>query len=127
MERLTQKTFYCWIIANLETIFSICCILAIALMEATTFDKLVSEAFVNWFLLPYGIIVVVVGIGGSVVVAKYTWDNFKEVVSRRMLWRSSNVRLFQKRLEYSASRFLAALLVFVLIFLLFLLLILWIF
>jgi hypothetical protein len=78
-----------------------------------------EDVFVNYekFLIFIGILAIAVTIAGSIYIAKYTWDNFKEVVSRRMLWRNSNVGLFQKRLEYTLSRFGAAFLVFLTMFL----------
>jgi hypothetical protein len=109
MERLTKKTFYCWIIANLESVFAICCILMMAVGDAVSLELLNNETFVRWVVLPYLIVAGIVSIGFSIYIAKFTWNNFKEVVSRRMLWRNSNVGLFQKRLEYSLSRFVATL------------------
>jgi len=41
-------------------------------------------------------------------VAIYTYNNFDEVVSRRMLWRNSNVSLFNEQLKYSIGRFIAS-------------------
>ena len=37
--------------------------------------------------------------------AYYIYKNFNEVVSRRMLYRNSNVSLFESRLKYTLSKF----------------------
>jgi len=38
-------------------------------------------------------------------IARYTFRNFDEVVSRRMLYRNSNVSLFELRWKYTLNRF----------------------
>jgi len=38
-------------------------------------------------------------------VAMHTYQNFDEVVSRRMLWRNSNVSLFEAQAKYTYDRF----------------------
>lgn len=42
----------------------------------------------------------------SVPIAKFTNDNFDEIVSRRMRWRSSNVDLFDKQWKFTLNRYI---------------------
>lgn len=51
-------------------------------------------------------IITLLSLGATVSVAKYTYQNFDEVVSRRMLWRNSNVSLFEEQAKYTYDRFI---------------------
>ena len=53
-------------------------------------------------------IVLILSLIPGVACGIYTFKNFDEVTSRRMLWRNSNVSLFDTRLRYTINRFLLA-------------------
>lgn len=42
----------------------------------------------------------------SIPIAKFTKDNFDEIVSRRMRWRSSNVDLFDMQWKFTLNRYI---------------------
>jgi hypothetical protein len=103
---LTEKTFFSWIIANLELIAGIFGVLIPSFLkwegEFPNIDVLMANPFVKFI----GILIVATILMVSIYVAIYTWVNFGETVSRRTLWRNSNVALFEMRLLYVLSRFI---------------------
>lgn len=50
-------------------------------------------------------IITLLSLVASVYASIYTYQNFDEVVSRRMLWRNSNVSLFEEQAKYTYDRF----------------------
>lgn len=77
----------------------------IMLIEVTFFmiikrDDTTTDIFFQWFWLFFGIASVI-----SAFLSLYTYTNFNEVVSRRILWRNSNVSLFENPLLYALERF----------------------
>jgi hypothetical protein len=75
-----------------------------------TLSEFIDMGEENPFLVlsSYWIVYWVVFIAGSLLgraIAIYTYHNFQEVVSRRMLYRNSNVDLFEIRWKYVIDRF----------------------
>lgn len=116
-----NSKFNCWLIANLETFAGICFITLLFLQNSDSgINQAIPEVKANtqnstWYLIIIGL-ALVVSIFFSVIIAIYTYRNFDEVVSRRMLWRNSNVSLFNEQLKYTLSRFGNALIFSVLFF-----------
>jgi len=106
---LMSKTIKCWLVANIEGLSGIFFffILFTAFNEKNTElnDALKLET-IHWVI--FGI-VSAVDIYLSVLIAIFSYRNFDEVVSLRMLFHNSNVSLFQEQLKYSISRFFSAL------------------
>jgi hypothetical protein len=57
-----------------------------------------------WVIILYWTVLVIVSIISGVIAA-YAYDNIDEVVSRRMLYRNSNVSLFEFTWRYTLDRF----------------------
>lgn len=99
-----KETIKCWIIANLESI-SVFFIFSI-ILRYKSFEKTmpydIRMTTLNWCLIGA---LIIFGLIFSTIVAVYTYNNFSEVVSRRMIWRNSNVSMFNERLKYSINRF----------------------
>jgi len=68
-------------------------------IEDTT-DKELFSSFITWFWILFSVATVISGW-----LAYYTYVNIREVVSRRMLWRNSNVSLFEFSWLYTLDRF----------------------
>lgn len=108
------NTFKCWIISNLEILASIGFIIFIYKNEYYNDNNQTVFTNSTFLLILIGLILMTI-IFFSVKVAIYTYKNFDEVVSRRMLWRNSNVSLFNEQLKYSIGRFIASFVFFLLI------------
>ena len=112
------NTLKCWIISNLEILASICFFILIINSENSIDNNQVilqtQKDYSSLFLILIGLTLITI-IFFSVKVAIYTYKNFSEVVSRRMLWRNSNVSLFNEQLKYSIGRFIASFIFFVFI------------
>ncbi|MDR0829702.1 MAG: hypothetical protein LBN95_06285 [Prevotellaceae bacterium] len=63
-------------------------------------DRAMFSHFTVWFWWLFSIASLI-----SAFLAYYTFVNFDEVTSRRMLWRNSNVNLFEISLLYTLDRF----------------------
>jgi hypothetical protein len=104
-----NNTIKCWLIANLETLLGICfltflfCSAHGSSGTANPSTQANIQIPTSWKIIIGS--VVIIAIYFSVKIATYTYRNFDEVVSRRMLWRNSNVSMFQEQLKYSLSRF----------------------
>ena len=110
-----SNTIKYWLIANFE-VFSFLIFLFIIINGSKSTEQ-TSQATVQYTTFQYVLfgIAVAVDVYLSVMIAIFSFRNFDEVVSRRMLWRNSNVSLFQEQLKYAISRFGSALLLFGLI------------
>jgi len=99
-----KETLKCWLIANVEsisTIFVISIILRYKSYEKTLPNG-IEISTSNWYLIGA---LILLGLIFSTIVAVFTYNNFREVVSRQMIWRNSNVSMFNERLKYSINRF----------------------
>jgi uncharacterized membrane protein len=67
--------------------------------------NLLKEIFINSASLTVFIILSIIGIIFSIKVARFAYDNFDEVVSRRMRFRSSRVDLYEEGIYYWITNF----------------------
>ena len=106
-----NKTIKCWLIANLETLNAIGFFLLLLIVQIKSHNETLptggtqntSQISVFYWILI--IFATISDILVSVKIAIYTYRNFDEIVSLRMLFHNSNVSLFQIQLKYSISRF----------------------
>jgi uncharacterized integral membrane protein len=63
-----------------------------------------DSTYLNLFLSSFWTVFIVASVV-SLLIAIYTFINFDEVTSRRMLWRNSNVSLFDVSILYTLDRF----------------------
>lgn len=99
-----KETIKCWFIANIESISAFLLISIIFRYEAysKTIPENIQVTTLNWIIIGFFTLFAFVF---STIIAVYTYKNFSEVVSRRMIWRNSNVSMFDERLKYSINRF----------------------
>ena len=110
-----MTTFKCFLIANLKiwifilafVLFAVANIRMDGDFEAAM--ELVKDIFINSASLTIFIILSIVGIIFSIIIAKYAYDNFDEVVSRRMRFRSSKVDMMEEGIYYWVVTFIKSL------------------
>ncbi len=100
-----MKTFNCWLISNLEFILVIYLFIVIGGGSEIFQLSLPTNKTLATTLLIFSFIVT---LSFAIYIAIYSWKNFDEVTSRRMLWRNSNAAIFQIKLAYVFSRFSAS-------------------
>lgn len=98
-----KETIKSWLIANLESISAFFLVVIIFRFKGyeSSIDLKSALTTFEWIFI---VIVFITSFTISILVSSYTYKNFNEVVSRRMLWRNSNVTLFNERLKYSINR-----------------------
>lgn len=100
-----MKTFWCWIIANMDSQIAVIIFIAIIL------PKPIKVAH-SPEILPYYLFALIFTFSLAILTAIYTYKNYNEVISRRFRWRSSNVEVFSARLKYTISRFFVSLIIY---------------
>lgn len=106
-----NKTIKCWLIANLETLNAISFFLFLIIVQINSHNEnppMGDSHNTSQISVFYWILIIIATISDilvSVKIAIYTYRNFDEIVSLRMLFHNSNVSLFQVQLKYSISRF----------------------
>jgi len=99
-----KETIKCWLIANIESIIAFLVISIFLRYKAyvKTIPEDIHISTLHWIIIGF---FTFFGLVFSTIIAVYTYKNFSEVVSRRMIWRNSNVSMFNDRLKYSINRF----------------------
>jgi hypothetical protein len=105
-----MKTFYCWLLANAIGPLLVVEVIVFANLCAHYAEdngmppgKMVAIYSSTHFLISFILSLVV-----AIWVCRFTWSNIYEVVSRRFLYRNSNINTFSFRLKYSIKKWFAS-------------------
>ena len=105
-----MKTFISWLLANIQPLSVIGFIVLILEYAAFHDADFSSSERTHKMITVLSVVQIPVALVFAIWAAKFTYQNFDEVWSRRMSWKSSNVDKLNSKFSYTSKIFFSSLL-----------------